>query len=235
MRIRRSTGVTACLVLAAWARLAAHPSAQPACPSVMVMLQNEAGLRANLVAKAAAEVSRLFSLIGVDIEWVTSLTENVVRLRSVRLVTWEPDEDSVSPHVLGVTYTRPGEAGKRAHVFVHRVERASLQFNVPICDVLAVVIAHELGHTLMPTGSHSKNGLMAAEWQADHFRLASAGLLRFSPETAAVIRRGLIEESESRTPEYLNVTSPHPSRHSLLSNARGRCTCTGSCPPRRAP
>lgn len=193
MRIRRSSCVTACLALAAWARLVAHPSAQTACPSVMVMLQNEAGLRANLVARAAAEVVRLYSLIGVDIEWVTSVPESGGRLRSVCLVTRDSGEDSVSSHVLGVTYTRPGEPGKRAHVFVQRAQRASLQFSVPICDVLAVVIAHELGHMLMPDGSHSKTGLMSAELGADHFRLASAGLLHFSPETAAVIRRGLTE------------------------------------------
>ena len=194
MRIRRSSCVTACLVLAAWARLVAHPSAQPVCPTVMVMLQNEAGLRADLVARAAAEVVRLYSLIGVDIEWVTSVPENSGRLRSVCLVTRDSGEDSVSSHVLGVTYTRPGEPKKRAHVFVERVQRASLQFSVPICDVLAVVIAHELGHMLMPDGSHSKSGVMSAELGADHFRLAAAGLLHFSPETAAVIRRGVREE-----------------------------------------
>ena len=193
MRIRRSSRATACLVLAAWARLVAHPSAQPACPSVMVMLQNEAGLRADLVARAAAEVVRLYSLIGVDIEWVTSVPENGGRLRSVCLVTRDSGEDSVSSHVLGVTYTGPGEPGKRAHVFVQRAQRASLKFSVPICDVLAVVIAHELGHMLMPDGSHSRSGLMSAELGADHFRLASAGLLHFSPETATVIRRGLRE------------------------------------------
>ena len=159
------------------------------------MLQNEAGLRADLVARAAAEVVRLYSLIGVDIEWVTSVPENGGRLRSVCLVTRDSGEDSSgSSHVLGVTYTRPGEPGKRAHVFVQRAQRASLQFSVPICDVLAVVIAHELGHMLMPDGSHSKTGLMSAELGADHFRLASAGLLHFSPETATVIRRGLREE-----------------------------------------
>jgi len=161
----------------------------------MVMLQNEAGLRADLVARAAAEVVRLYSLIGVDIEWVTSVPENGGGLRSVCLVTRDSGEDSsVSSHVLGVTYTGPGEPGRRAHVFVQRAQRASLKFRVPICDVLAVVIAHELGHMLMPDGSHSKSGLMSAELGADHFRLASAGLLHFSPETATVIRRGLREE-----------------------------------------
>ena len=205
MRIRRSSCATACLVLAAWARLVAHPSAQPACPSVMVMLQNEAGLRADLVARAAAEVVRLYSLIGVDIEWVTSVPENGGGLRSVCLVTRDSGEDSSgSSHVLGVTYTGPGEPGKRAHVFVQRAQRASLQFSVPICDVLAVVIAHELGHMLIPDGSHSKSGVMSAELGADHFRLAAAGLLHFSPETAAVIRRGVSEEIERRTSEYLN-------------------------------
>ena len=116
VRIRRSSCATACLVLAAWARLVAHPSAQPACPSVMVMLQNEAGLRADLVARAAAEVVRLYSLIGVDIEWVTSVPENGGRLRSVCLVTRDSGEDLSIVACPGCDVHAPrgaGEAGAR--------------------------------------------------------------------------------------------------------------------------
>ena len=44
---------------------------------------------------------------------------------------------------------------------------------------------------LLPDDSHAKHGLMEANWDSGHFRLASAGLLHFSQETAALIRQGL--------------------------------------------
>jgi hypothetical protein len=69
------------------------------------------------------------------------------------------------------------------------VERASQAFTASLDKVLAVAIAHELGHMLLPSGKHSKFGLMRAPWDANHFRSASAGLLTFSDDSARRIRQ----------------------------------------------
>jgi hypothetical protein len=74
-------------------------------------------------------------------------------------------------------------------VFWRRVERASQKFSASLYHVLAISIAHELGHTILPKESHAARGLMEANWNSAHFRSASAGLLHFSSETAALIRR----------------------------------------------
>jgi hypothetical protein len=58
---------------------------------------------------------------------------------------------------------------------------------------LAVAIAHELGHMLLPDGRHAKHGLMTAPWDSSHFRSAAAGLLLFSPESARLIQQALLE------------------------------------------
>ena len=197
MRLRQSRLVTAVLALTAWVGLAPSGHAQPASPSVVVMLRNDAGVPANVVARAEAEVVRLYGLIGVDVDWVSDTPQNCDRLRVVSLVAQEPPENTRSESVLGLTYFTP-EGSHRSDVFVRHVERAGRDFTTPVSTLLAVVMAHELGHTLMPKGSHSKAGLMAGTWAANDFRSASAGLLHFSPESAAIIRRGLIEDTELR-------------------------------------
>jgi hypothetical protein len=194
VRIRQSTYFAAFLMIAAPAGLPADSSAQPAGPSVLVILQNDAGIPAEVAAIAQAEVVRLYGLIGVEIAWVTKAPEPGRRVRVVALVKWEPADDSVPAAVLGLTPLDRDGRGYRAYVFWRRVERASQTFAASLYNVLAIAVAHELGHTLIPKGSHATRGLMEALWNGAHFRSASAGLLHFSAETAARIQRELMAE-----------------------------------------
>ena len=164
--------------------------AQPVRPTLLVMLQNDANVDSDLVAKAQSEVARLFDLIDVDLLWVTEVPAAGTRLRVVSVTTWEPP-DKIQASVLGYTQVAPGKRGTRAYVFWSRVERASSSFTASLDKVLAVAIAHEIGHMLLPDGKHAKSGLMAAPWDPSHFRSASAGLLLFSEASAELIRREL--------------------------------------------
>jgi hypothetical protein len=189
-----------CSALLANTTLACLPavaSAQPARSGVPVMLQNEANVPSEIVERAKGEVTRLFGLIDVDLTWVTDVPAPGTRLRTVSLTTWEPPEEKVQPSVLGYTQTAPEKRGVRGYVFWRRVERASLAFTARLHHVLAVAIAHELGHMLLPDGKHAKGGLMAGPWDAGHFRAASAGLLAFSSNSATLIRREIAKERAS--------------------------------------
>lgn len=189
-----STLSSAFLAIATLTCLPAVASAQPARSGVPVMLQNEANVPSELVERARGEVTRLFSLIDIDIHWVTDVPEPGTRFRVVSITTWEPPDTRVQPSVLGFTQIAPGKRGVRGYVFWRRVERASLAFTARLDRVLAVAIAHELGHMLLPNGEHAKGGLMGAPWDASHFRSASAGLLGFSRDSAALIGREIAKE-----------------------------------------
>ena len=173
--------------------LPANVGAQPVSPPVLVLLQNDAGVTPAVVARAQAEVVRLYGLIGVEVTWVTKVPEPGRRLRIVSLVAWEPADRPAS--VLALTNTGRGGRGILAYVFWRRVERASQRFTAAEHNLLGVVIAHELGHMLLPNQSHAKRGLMQDAWNSDHFRAASAGLLHFADGSGDLIRRGLIAEA----------------------------------------
>ena len=196
MRIQYSACFAAILTAGAWVGLPANSSAQPAGPTVVVLLQNSAGVPPDLVAVAQAEVVRLYGLIGVRVAWVTTVPTPWKRPRVVSLVAWEPADDAGAASALGITYVNANGRGQRAYVFWRRVERCSQMFRASLYNLLAAAMAHELGHTLIAEGPHTKGGLMEVDWNNVNIRLASAGLLHFSPESAAVIRRGLIDEEE---------------------------------------
>ena len=181
---------TSLAVAAALTDLPSVSHADQAPSPVLAMIHNPAHVPPDIVDAARDEVARLFGLIGVDIVWVSHVPPAGTRVRIVSLVTWEPREDQAPASALGYTLTGPGR-GVLAYVFWPRAERASETFTARLDYVLAVAIAHEIGHMLLPDDSHAKDGLMEAQWNSDHFRLASAGLLHFSPETAVLIRQCL--------------------------------------------
>ena len=193
MRLQPFAFVSALLMVVGLSCVPAASNAQPVRPTLLVMLQNDAHVDSDLAAKAQSEVARLFDAIDVDLVWVTEVPAAGIRLRVISLTTWEPP-DKIPASVLGYTQVAPGKRGTRAYVFWSRVERASSSFTASLDKVLAVAIAHEIGHMLLPDGKHAKSGLMAAPWDPSHFRSASAGLLGFSQDSSALIRREVDKE-----------------------------------------
>src|SRR5262249_17293735 len=76
-------------------------------------------------------------------------------------------------------------------VFADRIEAIAQQTTGMYSQLLAHVIAHELGHVLLRSGEHAKNGIMRARWDRADWRLVSAGILRFTPDQRERMRAEL--------------------------------------------
>jgi hypothetical protein len=61
---------------------------------------------------------------------------------------------------------------------------------VDLSTILAYVIAHELGHLLLPGYGHSPTGVMRADWDNPLARDVVKGSLTFTDAQAARIRAG---------------------------------------------
>jgi hypothetical protein len=59
-------------------------------------------------------------------------------------------------------------------------------------QLLGHVMAHEMGHLLLPYGAHSIAGLMRPAWDRSQVRAAAEGLLTFTPDQAALIFERLL-------------------------------------------
>jgi hypothetical protein len=156
-----------------------------------IVLVNEDVVPEAVVTRARAEVTRIYSQIGVEIVWIVGPDEGS-RARVVKLTNWEPDDRSRSATALGVTVA--GERSRRAYVIWPRVQNVARRSVVGLDAMLAVAIAHEIGHILLPHNAHGKRGLMRESWDANDLRLAAAGLLGFSRESAVKIARAMRSE-----------------------------------------
>ena len=91
---------------------------------------------------------------------------------------------------LGVT-KRASEGGGRVYVFYDRVDRSASEHRVDVAQLLGAALAHEIGHLLLPYGTHGPSGLMQAAWDDQDFSLAGGGLLLFTRAEESIIRTRL--------------------------------------------
>jgi hypothetical protein len=56
------------------------------------------------------------------------------------------------------------------------------------------LVAHELGHLLIPTQSHARRGIMRAQLGGDEWQLARRQLLLFSSEEARRMRQLVVRQ-----------------------------------------
>ena len=108
-------------------------------------------------------------------------------------------------NVFGLTPRTPdGRGGRLTYVFHHRVREFVVKRTIFEQEalVLGLVIAHEIGHLLLPYNSHSRSGIMRARWDRQDLRRAAFGDLVFTAQQAKSIRievaRRLKEQEESK-------------------------------------
>jgi len=84
-----------------------------------------------------------------------------------------------------------------AHIFVGRAESLAAGASLPADVILGTVIAHEIGHLLLGTNSHSSKGIMRGQWEGSDLREAGEGKLGFTSEQARRLRAGLMDRARA--------------------------------------
>jgi hypothetical protein len=91
---------------------------------------------------------------------------------------------------IGFTPSDAAGGGQLAYVVWEAVERVGQESGVDPALVLAIAIAHEIGHLLLPAG-HSGKGLMRERSGPTDWKLATMGRLGFGATEGELIRRRL--------------------------------------------
>jgi hypothetical protein len=134
-------------------------------------------------------VTRIYAQIGVRVIWAEHPTGSP---RDPIIILPTTTGQGAGPRSLGIAVRGANFSGGRlAYVFYDRVEPLARKYQMSDASLLGVAIAHEVGHLLLPYGSHSSTGLMQADWDDRQFLLARARLLRFTAQQAAEIRAHL--------------------------------------------
>lgn len=150
-----------------------------------------------VLTRAQAEVTGIYRQAGVEIMWRASSSSSVdtdadreSRL-TIAILSYDQAK-RLSPELIrdavGVALSSATSRSHVAYVFYHRVENLTGGNGFNLAPVLAIAMAHEVGHLLLPYSSHSMTGLMRAKWTKADLQLAQRGLLFFTAEQAKLIR-----------------------------------------------
>jgi hypothetical protein len=179
-----------------------------AIPRITVVVCDKARVSPDELSIGLNEASRIMRSAGVDVRWIHSVdmtklpaTFNLSSLEGCELPQIDHDFMIViaaetprgrNPDVMG--HANSTGNYPRAYVLYRRV-RAFVDNhgnrNSAITDegnILGHVIAHELGHLLMPEKPHSIGGIMSANWGETEWHDAIQGGLLFSPSQAKLIQ-----------------------------------------------
>ena len=108
---------------------------------------------------------------------------------------------------MGIAARSKEARGRVATLFYDRIDDFGRLFRLEVSQMLGHVMAHEMGHLLLPHGSHAAAGLMKAGWDKQQALLAEMGSLTFEDSQATLIRARLRNARE---------TAPNPSSQSLI-------------------
>ena len=88
---------------------------------------------------------------------------------------------------------KPNGFGSQAVVFYHRVNELAADMDAYRSVALGHILAHEIGHLLLGSGSHSSQGIMKATWQNGDLEKAIRGKFRFTQKQAKRMRIQMLE------------------------------------------
>jgi hypothetical protein len=95
----------------------------------------------------------------VRFEWPSRL--------ALRVVPYSGDSKN---EVFGEAFLSAEGTGCYSDVFYDRAVGLNADWHVSLTDILGNVMAHELGHLLLGSNSHTATGIMRARWQAEELR-----------------------------------------------------------------
>src|SRR6267143_1473220 len=151
---------------------------------ITIFLYDYANVSTALLAKAEEDAQRIFRQAGVGTVWATCLpkTEKVqagdchsvdathLMLKILpRAISSQARDRS---DVLGTALVDEKGVGYYAYVFYDSVRRVGEERKIGH-TMLGDVLAHEIGHLLLGSNSHSVSGIMSAHWYGEELRRIS--------------------------------------------------------------
>jgi hypothetical protein len=160
---------TASMVLATvWTIAGRAAEAQLTPLPLPVAIHDSAALLPHVLERAKRVATAIYARIGVSVMWLagpqvaatvptnpTACPDSPTPLIHLRLL-----DRSANPHRPTGDLGFASSGGTLASVLVERVEYVAKRKSLDVGDLLGVIMAHEIGHLLLPPNSHS-TGIMA--------------------------------------------------------------------------
>jgi hypothetical protein len=163
-----------------------------------VRIYNYAEVPEPALAAAQGETARIFRQAGVEVFWLPCAGSDKEFAKSPHKFTACAQATGavimrIQPKCLGGQAMRSrswlaAAQEQRVEVFYDRLRQFAADQDCKPASLLALVMAHELGHLLLGEQSHSSHGIMVPKFRTQELRRAQKGELRFTPEQAQRMR-----------------------------------------------
>jgi hypothetical protein len=184
---------------------------------VTVFVNDSANATEQIVLAAERNAGHIFHNAGVGVEWVNcgaqegSLSQTQcrdTRMSPGLVVRIIPRARTLGDDIFGVSFV-DHDSGTYADLFFEPIEQLHQRNrDISLAPILGDVLAHELGHLLLGSNAHSRDGIMQPHWTREQLHRVAMGQMRFSKEQAARMRTRIasfqIEHQNSLTLEAVN-------------------------------
>ena len=200
----RASVVLLALGALAVARFSTPTSAAEPPRGIAIRVYDYFGVPPGDIARARSASERILLTAGVQAEWRNcgpivrvpvvpcdhplTARQFVVRIQAAR---------ASAGFILGYSVIDRGRlAGQVATVFGDRIQQTSGRLRIDAGTLLGRVIAHEVGHLLMGTTTHTYEGVMSAHWSDTMLQRGTSVDWRFQLADANRVEQSLAERSK---------------------------------------
>ena len=188
---------------------------------VSISVHDYAEVPTPLLAAAEDQAREVFRHAGLETVWL-NCSPKLERERPEPRSCYFSDTThltlKISPHamnvqfrnridVLGTSYPDEKGAGYFAYVFYDRIQELAQRRRLGYA-LLADVMAHEIGHLLLGSTSHSASGIMCAHWNYKELRNVAEGALSFIPAQSRIMQDRLRVRQSARMDLTALVADP---------------------------
>jgi len=172
-------------------------------PRVRLSVFNDAGIPDDTLAQAAARATAILAQSGVELDWLScgrpDPSDFSQRATPCSAVAWPhqlpvrivPRGRSIGADIFGQAVLDDAGRGAYSNVYYNNLAANREHAQLSDGDMLGFVIAHEVGHLLLGSNSHSPSGLMQARWDSSALHSALHNTLFFTPAQSASLRSRL--------------------------------------------
>jgi hypothetical protein len=185
-------------------------SAEDPSPAIRVRVDNYTQAPRAVLSRAEQEADRILGTAGLRAIWLDCPAAHSAGVPqdpcqepfkatdiALRVVS-ESAQDKFRDTVFGFAVP-PVLATVYYEYPVRLAKRDDAEFELPV--ILGCVIAHEIGHLLLGSNSHSGSGIMQSRWERKQVRQAMTGALLFTPTQAKHIQMETRQRNSPKLPD----------------------------------
>jgi hypothetical protein len=173
---------------------------------VTVFVYNYAWVPSEVLAQTETQAARIYQLGGIEIQWLDcplspaeasqfpacQVPPGPTRLALRLLSQSMADRLRKAQDSYGFAlYPEDGSFATVANVFASDAEQLANSRGMKWGLILGHLVAHELGHLLLGSGSHSSTGIMHVPWYPKELDILALGLMVFRPQEAERMRTNI--------------------------------------------